>query len=205
MKKIILLTIVAIINYSCKKETQKELQLNSEACHDVIINNNTEDVNYFSEPTLNLYALNSPESKSVNRILINFDGIPRNVIIDSAFLSFKYNLNSGNNLEHYGENQFVVSRIISPWNELEVKWSSQPILSPFNKIYCSKTVLDNNPKRINLTKMLQETSDDFDNSYGFQLAFINEEQNALLKLASSDNKDKDLKPNLHIYYRERQR
>lgn len=203
MKKLILVSIVLGMTYSCQNENQKELKLSSEACHDVIINSVAYDLNYFSEPTLNLYAINTLENKNINRVIINFDGIPRNAVIDSAFLSFKYNTKAGNDIEHYGENQFVVSRVISPWNELEVNWQNQPILSDFNKIYCDKTVLTNNPKRINVTKMLQEISDDFDNSYGFQLAFLNEEQNALLKLASSDNEDKELRPSLHLYYRER--
>lgn len=202
MRKIVLSLVVLQLLFSCT-EKQKETVIvpNESTGKDAIISNLLHDKNFYDEPNIHLYTAVNGDTTNVNRVLINFNNIPRNVVIDSAFLNFKFNTESIYGEENYGENQFVVSRIISPWEEEEVTWDNQPIISPFNKVYCDKVDLNNEPNRINVTKLVQEITDDYDNSYGFQLRFLKENQNALLILASSNNKNKDLRPSLRIYYK----
>lgn len=202
MKKIVLSLVVLQLLFSCT-EKQKEIVIvpNESTGKDAIISNLLHDKNFYDEPNIHLYTAVNGDTTNVNRVLINFNNIPRNVVIDSAFLNFKFNTESIYGEENYGENQFVVSRIISPWDEEEVTWDNQPIISPFNKVYCDKVDLNNDPNRINVTKLVQEITDDYDNSYGFQLKFLKENQNALLILASSNNNNKDLRPSLRIYYK----
>jgi hypothetical protein len=205
MKKIFLILFVLLLSSSCKEDRHEIIITPNESNgNDAIISNLLHDKNFYDEPNIHLYTAVNGDTTNINRVLINFDEIPRNAVIDSAFLNLKFNIESIYGEENYGENQFVVSRVISPWKEEDVTWDFQPIVSPFNKVYCDRVELNNDPNRINVTKLTQEISDDYDNSYGFQLKFLIENQNAILILASSNNKNKDLRPSLKVYYRKKQ-
>lgn len=204
MKKCILVLVLAQLTLSCGEKT-KEITItpdNSKG-RDAIINNILADKNFYDEPNMHLYAAVNDGQPNITRGLINFKEIPKNSIIDSAFLHFKFNTESIYGKENFGENHFSISRIVSPWNDQDVTWNTQPVTSPFNVVYQNKVVLNNNPNRINVTKLVQEISDDYDNSYGFQLKLINENQNTILIMASSNNPKQELRPSLKIYYREK--
>lgn len=204
MKKCILVLVLVQLTLSCGEKT-KEITItpdNSKG-RDAIINNILADKNFYDEPNMHLYAAVNDGQPNVTRGLINFKEIPKNSIIDSAFLQFKFNTESIYGKENFGENHFCISRIVSPWNDQDVTWNTQPVTSPFNVVYQDKVVLSNNPNRINVTKLVQEISDDYDNSYGFQLKLINENQNTILIMASSNNPKEQLRPSLKIYYREK--
>lgn len=204
MKKSVFVLIIMQFIMSCGEKT-KEITLtpDSSTSSDAIISNILNDKNFFDEPNMHLYAALNDSQPNITRGLINFKEIPKNTIIDSAYLYFKFNTESIFGKENFGENYFSISRIISPWDEQVVTWNTQPITSPFNVVYSDKVELNNDPERINVTKIVQEISDDYDNSYGFQLKLINENQNAILIMASADNPKEELRPTLKVYYRER--
>lgn len=206
MKKSVFALILVQLVMSCGEET-KEITLTPDALtsSDAIISNILNDKNFFDEPNMHLYcAVNEGQPNNITRGLIDFKEIPRNSIIDSAFLHFKFNTESIYGKENFGENYFSISRVISPWDEQVVTWNTQPVTSPFNIVYADKVELNNNPDRINVTKIVQEISDDYDNSYGFQLKLVNENQNAILIMASADNLKEELRPTLKVYYRKKQ-
>lgn len=190
---------------SCSKNS-KELVLKAK-------NGNVEDAlickflpyqNFSEEENIHLYSSKQGDSINVNRVVLNFIEIPANIKIDSAFLQLKFNARSVIGKESYGENSFVIQRIISPWDETEVNWANTPVTTDDNQIFTDKTKLNKDPNRINVTRLVQDISDDKDNSYGFLLKLINENSSSLVLLASSDNSDDSLRPKLKIYYSDKQ-
>lgn len=190
---------------SCNSSSQKEITIIQDPAkeQDAIISSLENNKNFSTEENNHLYASINGENTNITRVLINFKEIPRDVVVDSAYLSLKFNTTSIYGKQHYGINQFVVSRIVSPWDKEDVTWNNKPVVSEFNKVYVDNVALNNNPNRINLTKLVQEISNDYENSYGFELRLLNETQNALLLLASSNHPDKSLRPQLQIYYRDK--
>lgn len=206
MKNIFYIILVVVFTLiGCNSSSQREIIIIQDPVkeQDAIISSLENNKNFSTEENNHLYVGINGENTNITRVLINFKEIPRNVVIDSAYLSLKFNTTSIYGKQHYGINQFVVSRIISPWDKEDVTWNNKPVVSEFNKVYQDNVALNNDPNRINLTKLVQEISDDYDNSYGFELRLLNETQNALLLLASSNNPNKDLRPKLQIYYKEK--
>jgi hypothetical protein len=206
MKNIFYIILVVVYTLiGCNSSSQREITIIQDPAkeQDAIISSLENNKNFSTEENNHLYVGINGENTNITRVLINFKEIPRNVVIDSAYLSLKFNTTSIYGKQHYGINQFVVSRIISPWDKEDVTWNNKPVVSEFNKVYQDNVALNNDPNRINLTKLAQEISDDYENSYGFELRLLNETQNALLLLASSNNPNKDLRPKLQIYYKEK--
>jgi hypothetical protein len=206
MKNIFYIILVVVYTLiGCNSSSQREITIIQDPAkeQDAIISSLENNKNFSTEENNHLYVGINGENTNITRVLINFKEIPRNVVIDSAYLSLKFNTTSIYGKQHYGINQFVVSRIISPWDKEDVTWNNKPVVSEFNKVYQDNVALNNDPNRINLTKLVQEISDDYENSYGFELRLLNETQNALLLLASSNNPNKDLRPKLQIYYKEK--
>ena len=156
--------------------------------------------NFAEEENIHLYSSKQGDSINVNRVVIDFKEIPADVKIDSAFLQLKFNNKSLIGKESYGENGFIVQRIISPWDETIVNWTNAPITSENNQVFTSNTKLTKDPNRINVTRLVQDISDDRDNSYGFLLKLINENKSSLVLLASSNNSNQSLRPKLKLYY-----
>lgn len=194
-----------VVLISCDSNSQKEITIIPDANNgqNAIISSLEHDKNFSTEENNHLYSSVNGEFSNKIRVLIDFIEIPKNVEIDSAFLTLKFNTTSIYGKENYGINQFVISRVISPWDREDVIWDNQPVVSEFNKIYQDKVVLNNDPNRINVTKLVQEISNDYDNSYGFQIKLLNEDQNSLLILASSNHPDKNLRPQLQVYYKQK--
>ncbi len=201
MKNTLKIGFILLIFTACTNQSKElEIKPNNIEGEDAVVSSGLPFQNFNEDENIHLYVAKQGDSVSKNRVLINFKEIPANVSIDSAFLYFKFNNKSIFGKESYGENGFVVSRVVSPWDSKEVNWKNQPVVSSQNQIYTSKTKLNKNPKRINVTRLVQDISDDKDNSYGFLLKMINEKDNAILLLASSNSKDESLRPRLSIYY-----
>ncbi|MDI6045548.1 DNRLRE domain-containing protein [Flavobacterium yafengii] len=190
---------------SCSK-SPKELVLEAK-------NGNIEDAlickflpyqNFSEEENIHLYSSKQGDSINVNRVVLSFKEIPANIKIDSAFLQLKFNAKSVIGKDSYGENGFIIQRIISPWDETEVNWANSPVTTDHNQIFTDKTKLKKDPNRINVTRLVQDISDDKDNSYGFLLKLINENSSSLVLLASSNNSEASLRPKLKIYYSDKQ-
>ncbi len=201
INKLILVSFSSLLLLSCSNKS-KEITLvaNGSNVEDALICKFLPYQNFAEEENIHLYASKQGDSVNVNRVVLNFKEIPRNVNIDSAFLQLKFNNKSVIGKESYGENGFVVQRIISPWTETDVNWKNTPVTTENNQIFTAKTKLTRDPNRINVTRIVQDISNDKDNSYGFLLKLINEKSSSIVVIASSNNKDKNLHPELKIYY-----
>lgn len=205
INNLVALGLFSLFLTSCSKNS-KELVLEAK-------NGNIEDAlickflpyqNFSEEENIHLYSSKQGDSINVNRVVLNFKEIPANIKIDSAFLQLKFNAKSVIGKESYGENGFIIQRIISPWDETEVNWANAPVTTDDNQIFTDKTKLNKDPNRINITRLVQDISDDKDNSYGFLLKLIHENSSSLVLLASSNNSDVSLRPKLKIYYSDKQ-
>ena len=201
INKLILISFSSLILLSCSNSS-KEITLvaNGDNVEDALICKFLPYQNFAEEENIHLYSAKQGDSININRVVLNFKEIPRNVKIDSAFLQLKFNNKSVVGKESYGENGFIVQRIISPWTETDVNWKNMPVTSENNQIFTDKTKLNRDPNRINVTRIVQDISCDKDNSYGFLLKLINEKSSSIVLMASSNNKDKNLHPELKIFY-----
>lgn len=201
MKNNLKLGIILLAFTACTNQSKElEIKPSSNEGEDTVISSGLPFQNFNDDENIHLYVGKQADSVSKNRVLINFKNIPANVKIDSSFLYLKFNNKSIFGKENYGENGFIVSRVISPWDCKTVNWANQPVISSQNQIYTSKTNLNKDPKRINVTQLVQDISNDKDNSHGFLLKMINEKNNSILLLASSNSKEESLRPRLSVYY-----
>jgi hypothetical protein len=202
---VVALGVFTLLLASCSKSSKKlVLEAKNGSIEDALICKFLPHQNFYEEENIHLYSSKQGDSINVNRVVINFKEIPANIKVDSAFLQLKFNAKSAIGKESYGENGFIIKRIISPWDETEVNWTNAPFTTDNNQIFTNKTELNEDPNRINVTRLVQDFSDDKDNSYGFLLKLINENSSSLVLLASSNNSDASLRPKLKIYYSDKQ-
>lgn len=152
---------------------------------------------------LHLYAWTQGGRLNVNRFAIDFDisSIPTGAIIDSAYLSLYFNNTSVYGTKHIGENDFLIQRITSQWNEYTITWNTQPSSTTNNQIFISKSTSPTQDFiNMNVTNLVQDMIDDKANSHGFLFKLQNENPYTILLLASSDHHDEGLRPRLVINY-----
>ena len=141
----------------------------------------------------------------ISRGLIDFDfsGIPSGVTINSASLSL-YSYNSPANGTHStqsGSNKSVLSRIITSWDESTVNWNNQPTTTTQNQVFLpASTNSTQDYPNIDVTNLVQDMINDPDNSHGFLLKLVKEQDYRKMIFASSDNSDSSLHPKLKVCY-----
>jgi hypothetical protein len=201
INNLITLSLFSLFFVSCSTSSKEEtLESKNGSVEDALICKFLPHQNFSEEENIHLYSSKQGDSINVNRVVLNFKEIPSNVKIDSAFLLLKFNSTSIIGKESYGENGFIVQRIVSPWDETNVNWTNAPVTSSDNQVFTANTILNKNPQRINVTRLVQDIAYDSDNSYGFLLKLINESKSSLVLLASSENPNVSLRPKLKIYY-----
>lgn len=160
------------------------------------------ETNYGSLNDIHLYAWTQGGILNVNRALIDFDlsGIPPEAIIDSAKLSLYFNNSSSYGDQHLGETAFTIQRIISDWEESTVSWSSQPNTTTANQVNIdgAREPYQDFPG-LDISSLIQDYTNDRENSYGLLLRLVNENPYAMLLLASSDNANEAHRPKLVVY------
>ena len=161
------------------------------------------DNNYGDSEDIHPYAWSQGGMLNVNRVAIDFDlsVLPSDAQIDSAFISLYFN-NTSSYGEHYGDNSFVIQRIISEWDESTITWNTQPSTSQINKVIIeAATTPTQDFTHLNITELICDIVDDIDNSFGMLLKLETEEIYKRLTFASSDNANENIRPKLEIYYR----
>jgi hypothetical protein len=170
---------------------------------DAVVSKIVPQSNYGSLEDIHLYAWTQNGTLNVNRALIDFDlsSIPAGASIDSASLSLYFNHSSAFGDQHQGETSFIVQRIISDWDESTVTWSTQPQTSTTHQVRVEGA---SEPKQdfpeLDLTSLMQDYSDDQENSFGLMLRLENEDPYTMLLLASSENPDENVRPSIEVYY-----
>jgi len=211
MKKIttaFLFLALAISFASCEKEevvlSEKiTLQPNTSEGIDATISSINETTNFGNESDASLLAINSNTGLTVTRFLINFDisSIPENAIITNASLSLYFNDDAKITGKHFGDNYFVIKRIISEWTEEAITWRNQPLLSNTNQTTVQKSALENQDfTNINVTNLVKDMVFYKSKSFGFHIRLQLETASKALILASSDHANAAKHPKLEIEY-----
>jgi len=159
--------------------------------------------NYGDIEDIHLLAWTQNGALNLNRAFIEFDltALPSEAQIDSAFISLYYNATSPYGSDHSGETDFVIQRITTDWEESTITWVSQPSASESKQVLVPGALTKTQDfENIDITKLLRDINNDRENSHGFLLKLQNESPYSVLRLASSDHRDKNVRPELEIYF-----
>jgi 2',3'-cyclic-nucleotide 2'-phosphodiesterase (5'-nucleotidase family) len=211
MKKmsLIFMALLSLLVITSCEEDEKEqqivltLQPDGDIGKDAVVGKIVPDNNYGDLEDIHLYAWTQEGILNVCRVVIDFDltSIPTDARIDSALLSLYFNNTSAYGDAHSGENNFIIQRITSDWDELTVTWGTQPTTITNNQVPVSGSVSATQDfTDINITALISDAIVNKDNSYGLMLKLENEEAYKKLHFASSDNPDEKLRPKLDVYY-----
>ena len=147
--------------------------------------------------------------EGVRRSLIEFDlsDIPENANISQATLTLYYNPTSSDvpqtlgHSERSGSNVTILTRIVEPWEELEVTWNNQPKINSKDQIIVPPSFSNTQDYEIDVTTMIAEMIKNPDENYGFMFSLGQEDHYRAVILASSDHEDPALHPKLEIHYK----
>lgn len=171
-------------------------------------NYNHADVNYGDKPFLAAFEIPGAQGGvNTNRALLYFDlsQIPAGSTIMSAKLDLHaYTeftvapVNDG----HYGTNPAKLNRITSQWSENQVTWNTQPTISTLHEKLLNQSIApDQDYLDIDVKTLVQDMTDNPNNSFGFELSLIDEVVTTNLSFCSGEYPNTAKRPTLEIEYR----
>lgn len=143
----------------------------------------------------------------VVRGLIKFDltSIPEGSEIRNARLYLYSVANTVNGPGHSpltGSNEFILQKVTSSWDEMEVTWNTQPTTTGIGQILLPASDSCLQDYVIDITEFVQDMVDDPANNFGLMMKLNTEEHYRKILFASSDYGDDSLKhPKLVVYYK----
>lgn len=163
----------------------------------------TQNNNYSTIPSLTIYGWTNGGQLGVKRAFLDFDLglIPEPSVLVSARLSLYYNPDDAieSTDVHSGENDWVIQRVVEPWNPEAITWNTQPTVTNTNEVLIPATASgDENFEDIDVTAMVQDMLST--SSSGFRLSMVTEQPYRMLILASAEDDDPALRPRLEIEY-----
>lgn len=186
-----------------EKQLVLSLQPDAASGKDAVVSYLVPNNNYGALEEIMLYAWTQDGILNTSRSLLDFDlsGIPPEARIDSAHLSLFFNYTSGYGDEHSGETNFFIRRIISDWDESSVSWNTQPSATPVNQVSVdgAGSPYQDFPE-IDITTLIQDYTNDRDNSYGLFFRLVDEAAYKRLIFSSSDHPVQAIRPKLDVYY-----
>lgn len=207
---IFILCIIAIVFISsCQKDEDVvmqytlSLQPDASAGKDAVFSKIVPENNYAELEDIHLYAYTQEGVLNVNRVAIDFDfsSLPNGSQIDSACLSLYFNDVSRYGDTHLGATDFVIERIVTPWEETTITWQNQPLSTLDNQVNIEGAVLPNQDfVNMDVTAIIEDYIEDPLNSHGFLLRLKSEIPYKQLLFASSDHPNSNVWPKLDIYY-----
>ena len=210
MNKFLLIIIAFIsilgINNHVIGQTTITIRPNAIEGKDAFIRDLTLNSNFGSSSEFPISAWSYGGFPMITRCLIDFDfsPIPTWAVITSANLYLYNDPNSGTtNGQHSqetGTNEMYVQRIIEFWEENSVSWSNQPLVTESNEVLVPASDNPNQDYIINLTSLVQDIVNDYNNSYGFMLKLNSEQFFRSVVLASSNAIYPALHPKIEITY-----
>lgn len=192
---------MVLIIFSCKKESLKNTyQPNDKLGRDAVISEGYPERNFSKIDRLHMLALSlndSIDNDSRFLLKIGFASIPKNSVVDSAFIHLTA-LKPG----HFGEkNSFKVERITSVWISDDVSWETQP------KTDANSGVIVNAPEnklenyKIDVTNFVSNIKEGKYHNFGFMFKLESEEKpHKGIRFYSSNTKEAEKRPKLEVYY-----
>lgn len=136
------------------------------------------------------------------RGFLEFDlsDISQKTSVFEAKLSLYFYANEGFTPQ-LGDNELVIQRVATPWDETEINWNNQPKGIEHNQIILPASVnTEQNYIDIDVRNLVQEMVYFPENNYGFLLKLKNEVEFNGLTFASSEHENEQLRPKLYIKY-----
>ncbi|HCQ30217.1 MAG TPA: hypothetical protein DIU39_08025 [Flavobacteriales bacterium] len=129
-------------------------------------------------------------------IEFNLNNIPNDAIIDSAFL-FLHGINH-NPLTK--PNASYLCRVLNPWDEHLVTWTTQPDYTMEDSVYIPSSTSSNQNYKVDITWHVQDMIINPESNFGFMFRLVNEVYYTRMQFASSDYSDSNLRPYVVVYY-----
>jgi PKD repeat protein len=158
--------------------------------------------NWGGDESLFAAAWTYDDNFGITRPVFSFDLsiIPDSSEILNANLSLYYDPECGHE-GHSGLNEAYLQRITSSWEENTVNWNNQPNTTTQNQVLLpASSTYNQDYIDIDVTDLVKDMVLDPENSYGFLIRHVNEEQYRSLTFASSDHSVENLHPKLEITY-----
>jgi hypothetical protein len=134
----------------------------------------------------------------------NFDTIPANATVDSAFISLYAYADAGHGMGHDtidGTNECYLQRVTGKWDEHSITWNNQPPTTDIDQVTIPESdSAMQNYLHINVTNLVIDTREHLSDSYGFMLRLRFEQGYRRMMFSSSDIADPAKRPKLVIYY-----
>lgn len=134
--------------------------------------------------------------------LINFDldVLPVEAEIKTAYLSLYISPDAyfSQNSSASSSSEFVIKRIITPWNDNTVNWNNKPTTTNQNTVIVTNQ--HQNYAKIDVTNLIIDMIRDRQNSFGFMLSCTVQQKYRGLSFASSEHPNENLRPKLTITY-----
>ncbi|HUX55281.1 MAG TPA: DNRLRE domain-containing protein [Williamwhitmania sp.] len=100
-----------------------------------------------------------------------------------------------------GPNDFVLNKIISPWDENSVTWNTQPQITSKYEVILPASQFDNQDYlNIDITDMVQEMIKTPSKNFGLMIRLLNENNYRRVIFGSSDNPNSQKRPKLVIEF-----
>jgi hypothetical protein len=183
----------------------------AETGRDVMLDtHNGGNTNYDGSPALNSTAWTDQSIPYQQRSLLEFDlaSIPVNSVIQSAHLTLYNNYTDntsgfmdGTHSHLSGDNQSVLQRITSSWQENTATWNNSPTSTTVNEVTLPQDTNPNQDYTIDVTQLVQDMVNNPTTSFGFMLRLVTEQHYRCLIFASSDHPNAALHPKLDICYK----
>lgn len=138
----------------------------------------------------------------IYRSFLDFDlsSIPTNATILDATLSLYAYDGPEMHSQSSGSNECWVERVISNWDEMNILWSTQPTTTIANRIAISGTSdVDKNYDLV-VTDLVQDMTNDPENSFGFGLRLKDESYYRRMVFCTSDHENANKRPKLIVNY-----
>ena len=171
-------------------------------------NYNHADVNYGNKPFLAAFEIPGAQGGvNTNRALLYFD--LSQIPVGSTIMSAKLDLHAYTeftvapvNDGHYGTNSAKINRITSSWSENQVTWNTQPTVSTLHEKSLSQSIApDQDYLDIDVKTLVQDMTDNPNNSFGFELSLINEVVTTNVSFCSREYPNTAKRPTLEVEYR----
>lgn len=208
MKNLLRISIACIITIVCASTLYSQtiivLQPGPAEGKDAKVWSLSPNTNYADHPILKANAWTWSSTFGKERSYFEFDlsEIPEQANIISANLSLYYHYLSGNPEQtHSGNNECLIQRVTSSWDESSIIWNNQPSITSLHNVTMAAS---SNPQQsysdIDVTALVIDMLADPENSFGFEFQIKTEEIYRRMAFATSDHPDADKHPKLVITY-----
>lgn len=145
-------------------------------------------------------------SPTIWHTYIDFDwsALPAGAQVLSATLTLYGVSTGGTDLSSHaclsGNNNSIVRRVTSPWDEATMTWNTQPITTALNEVAVPALCIPNENVAIDLKTLVQDIIDNPGAGFGFQISLATEQHYRSLIFGSSEHPDSSKRPRLTIKY-----